>query len=293
MDGVARYNQINRTELLDAIRTWYNGYSWDGETSVYNPFSTLLLFEKKQFDNYWFRTGTPTFLMNLLQSHNQLRPVLEPIEIDSSIFDGYDPADIDEISLLFQTGYLTIKEKKLSIGLSQYTLVVPNSEVRDSFLKHLLSAYSHYPINRLGLLVAGMQQQISKGDASGLEQNLRMLLANIPSILHIKQEAYYHSLFLVWMKMLGFDMQSEVLTNIGRIDAVWHQPGLTVVAEIKYGPEKDADRLLNEAITQIHERRYYEKYQDRKVFLMAVAFAGKEVKCRIEEAPKWTPNENK
>jgi hypothetical protein len=85
------------------------------------------------------------------------------------------------------------------------------------------------------------------------------------------------------MKMLGFDIQGEIMTNIGRIDAVWHQPGLTVVAEIKYHAEKDIDSLLRDAMTQICDRKYYEAYLDRKVMLMAIAFAGKEIKCELKE----------
>jgi hypothetical protein len=87
------------------------------------------------------------------------------------------------------------------------------------------------------------------------------------------------------MKMLGFDIQGEIMTNIGRIDAVWFQPGLTVVAEIKYSAEKDADSLLDDAIAQIRDRRYYEKYLEGKVLLMGVSFTGKEVRCRLEASP--------
>jgi Holliday junction resolvase-like predicted endonuclease len=84
------------------------------------------------------------------------------------------------------------------------------------------------------------------------------------------------------MKMLGFDTQDEVETNIGRIDTVLHHADLTVVAEIKHSSDKTVEQLLNEAMTQIHDRKYYEKYSDRKVILMGVAFAGKEVKCKLE-----------
>jgi hypothetical protein len=282
MDAVSQKLSMNRETLLDEIRTWYNGYSWDGETPVYNPFSTLSFFKKKEFDNYWFRTGTPTFLMEMLKKRNQLKPVLEPVINDSSIFDGYDPADIGEIPLLFQTGYLTIKEKRLTRGYTQYILAIPNSEVKDSFLKYLLSAYSAYPVEQIKPLISDMQQQLSDGNTSGLEQNMRMLLARIPNILHLEKEAYYHSLFLTWMTLFGFDIQGEIQTNIGRIDAVWHQPGLTVIAEVKYHTEKNIDSLLDEAMAQISDRRYYEAYSDRKVTLMGVAFTGKEVKCRLE-----------
>jgi Holliday junction resolvase-like predicted endonuclease len=82
--------------------------------------------------------------------------------------------------------------------------------------------------------------------------------------------------------MLGFDTSGEVMTNIGRIDTVLHHDGLTVVAEIKYSAKKNAEKLLNEAMNQIRDRKYYEKYADRKVILMGVAFAAKEVKCRLE-----------
>jgi hypothetical protein len=108
-----------------------------------------------------------------------------------------------------------------------------------------------------------------------------MLLADIPSRLHGRKESYYHSMFLVWMRMIGFDTQSEVQTNIGSIDAVLNHADLTVVAEIKYSPTKDVVKLLETAMKQIQDRKYYEKYADRKVILMGVAFAGKEVKCKL------------
>jgi Holliday junction resolvase-like predicted endonuclease len=81
--------------------------------------------------------------------------------------------------------------------------------------------------------------------------------------------------------MLGFNIQGEILTNIGRIDAVWSQSEMTVIAEVKYHAEKNIDDLLDEAMTQINNRKYYEAYLHRKVSLMAVAFTGKEVKCKL------------
>jgi hypothetical protein len=283
IDIVAQKLSLSRETLLEQIRIRYNGYSWNGETSVYNPFSTLLLFAEKQFDNYWFRTGTPTFLINLLRSRNRIEPVLSPVIADSSTFNSYDPLNIGEIPLLFQTGYLTIKRLVLIEGEPQYTLDLPNAEVRSAFMNYLLSAYSDYPVEQVRPLLFGLQRQIHNKDAAGFEQNLRILFAHIPYELHIKSEAYYHSMLLMLFKMLGFDIQGQIMTNIGRIDAVWHQPELTVVAEIKYSAAKDADSLLNEAMTQIQDRRYYERYLDRKILLLGVAFTGKEVKCRMEE----------
>jgi hypothetical protein len=283
IDAVAQHVSMTRENLLNAIRTWYNGYSWDGKTLVYNPFSSLLFFTEKRFANYWFRTGTPTFLLEIIQRKNQVEPVLEPITADESYFDSYDPTNIGEVPLLFQTGYLTIKQMELIDGQAQYTLGTPNSEVRNSLLRHLLGAYSKYPADQLQSLIVKMQRQIREKDVDGFTQNVRMLFSSIPNILHIKSEAYYHSMFLIWMKMLGFDIQGEIMTNIGRIDAVWHQPGLTVVAELKYHSDKEPDSLLNDALAQIRECRYYEPYLDREVLLMGLAFTGKEIKCRMEK----------
>ncbi|MDR3366071.1 MAG: ATP-binding protein [Prevotellaceae bacterium] len=283
IDIVARDNSLSTSELLDRIKVWYTGYSWDGKASVYNPFSTLSFFRNREFNNYWFRTATPTFLIEILKKRDQLEPVLRPVEVGSGSFDSYDPLCINEIPLLFQTGYLTVKRKESSLGTPQYTLGIPNEEVRKSFLEHLVNAYSHYPVERMQRLIADMQKQIRAGDASALEQNLRLLLAHIPNILHVENEKYYHSLFLLLMRTLGFDIHGEVLTNIGRIDAVWRQSELTVVAEVKYHAEKSIESLLGEAMSQICDRKYYEAYLDREVMLMAVAFAGKEVKCSLKK----------
>jgi hypothetical protein len=282
IDELAEEMNMNRNEILDEIKIRYNGYSWNGKTTVYNPFSTLLLFKKREFANYWFETGTPMFLMEMLKRRNRLKPVLQPITTDAGAFGSYDPASIGEIPLLFQTGYLTVKSVAATGVQKMYTLDIPNLEVRDTFTKYLLHAYSNYPVEQIQSLVFDMHRQINACDSSGFDLNLRLLLANIPNILHVPLEAYYHSLFLLVMKILGFDIQGEIMTNTGRIDAVLHQPEMTVIAEIKYHADKTLDRLLDEAMTQINDRKYYEAYRDRKIMLMAVAFTGKEVKCEMK-----------
>jgi hypothetical protein len=159
---------------------------------------------------------------------------------------------------------------------------MPNEEVKVSFLDHLLNAYTKYPLYQIREIAENMQKQIYNGDTSSLEQKLRLLIANIPNILHIEKEAYYHSMFLVLMKVLGFDIQGEIQTNTGRIDFVLQQADLTVIGEVKYSAEDDIDKLLKEAMDQIYDHKYYEAFLDRKVMLMAVAFRGKEVKCELK-----------
>jgi hypothetical protein len=285
IDAVAQHVGLSSARVLEGIRFWYNGYSWDGKTPVYNPFSTLLFFDKREFSNYWFRTGTPTFLIELLKKRNRLESVLEPMTVQPLAFEGFDPIQMDEVPLLFQTGYLTVKRKEIVELQSEYTLEVPNNEVKQSLLLALLTAYSDYPLYKTDNLKERMQQQLLSGDVSGLERSLREMLAYIPYPLHIEKEAYCHSLMLLWLKLLGFDIQGEILTNTGRIDAVLKFRGQVVIAEVKFQPEEGKiDKLLDDAINQIKEKKYYEPFWgEQNVSLLGMAFSGKEIGCRMEK----------
>jgi hypothetical protein len=278
----AEYLKMTREELTEEIRYWYNGYTWDGKTSIYNPYSTMNFFNKRRFGNYWFGTGTPTFLIEIIQRRNCAAAVLEPIVVGESVFDGYNPPDIGEIPLLFQTGYLTVKQVELIKGRARYTLGIPNSEVNEGFMTHLLEVYGKYPSPEwVDDLRMTMARQITEGDEAGFARSLEAMIATVPYKLHIRKEAYYHSLMLIWMRLLGFKIHGETSNNLGSADAVWEQPGVTVVAEIKYHAETKTDALLNKALAQIHERRYYNRYLG-KIILLGIAFSGKDVGCRME-----------
>ncbi len=130
-------NKCDDEELAKRLKVWYNGYSWDAEIYVYNPFSILNFFKKGEFQNFWFETGTPTFLVNILKEHFYYE--FDEEEVGATAFNSYDIDNLDIIPLLFQTGYLTIKEKNRNL----YTLGYPNQEVKESMLQHLISAFRH------------------------------------------------------------------------------------------------------------------------------------------------------
>ncbi|MDR1195922.1 MAG: ATP-binding protein [Endomicrobium sp.] len=269
-------------ESVAAIKDWYNGYSWDGKISVYNPFSTLMLFDKKRFANYWFRTGTPTFLLDLIRQHNRPQNFLGELTASDSSFESYNPDNLNEIPLLFQTGYLTVKSIKSSIEGVEYTLNFPDREVKDSFLQCLLSNYTAYPQESMPELFKELSVKFQNADSKGLEDNLTALLAHIPYQLITESEKYYHSIFLIWLKTLGFDIQGEISTNRGRIDAVLKQNDYAVITEIKYSTEKALEEMLESALKQIDDKKYYEAYLEKKVILLAIAFNGKDVKCKFK-----------
>ncbi|MDR0610001.1 MAG: ATP-binding protein, partial [Planctomycetaceae bacterium] len=274
----------SRDELLDDIRQWYNGYSWDGKTSVYNPFSTLLLFKSREFKNYWFETGTPAFLIELIKKRNDLELFLQPVYTSGVVFSSYDLESLETIPVLFQTGYLTIKAITREENRPTYQLEPPNLEVREAFIDHLFKAYSDLPIEEMSRLHINMRRQIKTCDSEGLQQSLKSMIARVPYQLHIEAERYYHSLLLVWLNFLGFKVQHEIPTNIGRIDAVWKLSEMTAIIEVKYSADKPLDTLLTEASQQIHDRKYYEAYltETNKIILLSIAFSGKEIGCRME-----------
>jgi hypothetical protein len=285
----ALHFEMTQEDLLGHIHRWYDGYTWDGKTQIYNPFSTLSFFSKNVFSNYWFETGTPTFLINRLKKRGLAKMVLEPIVVGASMFNSYDPDELEDIPLLFQTGYLTIKSQR-RVGIEpEYTLEVPNLEVRESLMRHLLNAFTNYPMYKMSQLGREMLQQIHNYDTEGFTNNMRKMLADVPYNLQPEDEwtedaneARYHIIFQVWMTLLGFNIQSEKPTNRGRMDAVLLQEDVAIVAELKYHATTQLDTLLDQAIAQIREKRYYEPFLDRKIILLGLAFSGKEVGCRIE-----------
>jgi hypothetical protein len=280
--------------VLAEIRRWYNGFSWDGETSVYNPFSTLVLLEQKVFTNLWFETGSPTFLIEIIKERNDVQLLLEPSQMKQSDFNSFDYRTLNTQLLLFQSGYLTVKkieQEKFGIE-SIFTLGTPNYEVRQSLMEHLTSSFAVYPVGNTGSMRNNMMEALLNGDTAVFETNLKELFANIPYQLHIKREAYYHSLLLVWLNMLGFHVDAEVSTSRGRIDAVWTWKERAVIAEVKYVSKGALEMLLDKAMEQIKEKGYCERYAatHQRVAQLAMVFSGKRIACRMKELP---PNQKK
>jgi len=273
-------------KTIESIRRWYNGFSWDGCTAVYNPYSTLLLFDNKKFDEYWFASGTPTFLIDILRERNDVKYVLEPTQVSGG-FDSFDITNVDTKVLLFQTGYLTVKSAARNPFSENmiYTLGIPNEEVRKALMIHLVAAYAKVHVSDTGSIRDSMFEQLFNGDAASFERSLRDMFARIPYQLHIPREAYYHSLLLLWLNMIGFEVMAEIPTDKGRIDAVWTWKERAVIAEIKYAAKGSCARLLDAAFAQIKKQRYYERYmvKNNRVALLAVAFAGKSIACKMEE----------
>jgi len=287
IESAAARLSLSKEELLSEIKRWYNGYSWEGRALVYNPFSTLLFFNKKEFDNYWFATGTPTFLIEQIKKRNDLELFAGSREVGNESLRGYGIENEEMTALLFQTGYLTIKKKGIVDNEAQYTIDFPNYEVKTAFIRSLMKEYSFRQSEEINGINKRIAKALKEKDTESLEKNLSELYANIPYDLTTEKESYYHSLFLLAGRMSGFEVEGEVHTNKGRIDAVLKKGKDIIVVEIKYSAEKSKEEMIKEALTQIKEKKYYEKYASEGVSLLAIAFGKKkEIACKFEKECK-------
>ena len=239
------------TELLQLVKDWYNGYSWDGKNFVYNPFSILSFFGAGEFQNFWFSTGTPTFLIDLLKKRNIYN--LGATEVGQAAFDSFDIKNIETYSLLFQTGYLTIKRVE-PFGL--YVLDFPNREVKDSMLQYLVAGFNYGSYAQTTPIVLKLRKAFLENDYHKIITIINSLFKSIPSHIFIKEkEAYYHSVVFLVFQYLGQFIEAEVNTSDGRIDAVVQTDTHVYILEFKL------DESAEEAIQQIQEKGYGEKYQ--------------------------------
>ena len=280
---LAETDNIKRAELMKKIKFWYDGYSWDGVNRLYNPFSILNLFDSYQFNNYWFSSGTTTFLIKLIKKDKYKVTDLENVVVGDMVFDSYDIENIDINSLLLQTGYLSIDSKDKDLRL--YTLTYPNQEVKEAFLNHILADFINEKNSLIRPLYVKLFQALKEEKTEDFIKIIKSMMAGIPYKLHIPRESYYQSLFYMILSLMGVKIDLEVLTDKGRVDGVLEFPEKVYVIEFKYGRAgSKGEKLLDSAMKQIEDKRYYEKFLNdgKKIFLLAVGFVDKEIFYRIE-----------
>jgi len=243
--------RLNREELLAKMKYWYNGYRFEeNEDTVYNPVSCHLFFTQNKFENFWFATGTPTFLINLLKQHGLYDFKLS--EQSQLEFDSFDLEDLRPYGLLYQTGYLTIIDRD-EAGV--YQLGYPNYEVENSMLAYLLEAFGGVPKGS-GLVVAlRLEKAFEKDDLEQVMKILSGMFSGIPFQLYEKTpERFYHAALHLLFSYMGLRVHSEVCTSEGRADAVVETSSKVYVLEFKL------DQSTEAALKQIREKRYHQAF---------------------------------
>jgi hypothetical protein len=194
---------------------------------------------------------------------------------------------LDFTTILLQTGYLTIKEEKtFGDDYSQYLIAIPNKEAKNSLFSYILGQYTNHTSNFLIPMAKNMLNSIIHLDSESLQKSFEILLHKIPNILYgdIKKEleAYYKILLMSWIQLLGFQIDSEIQTIKGRLDAVLKHENLVLIIEFKFSLKDDLDKMINNAFSQIIKNEYYKPYQNKKVILLAVAFKSRDIKCELK-----------
>jgi hypothetical protein len=251
-------------EVWALMREWYNGYSWNGKERVYNPFSILQFLESSQLSNYWFESGTPKFLIELLKKDN-LRCNLRETPVDMATISNYDITNLNVDTLLFQTGYLTIKSID---DLGDLILGYPNKEVEHSLLKYLLVGFSG--VHDASAIANNFIRTIRNHDIAGLVENINILFASIPAEIFIaKKEAYYHSIIYLAFRLCGFHTLAEVRSSKGRLDAMLEYNKKLYLFEFKL------DGSADEAVKQIQEKEYYKQYfsPELEIYFVGINFS--------------------
>ena len=258
----------------DDIRLWYNGYNWTGQ-SVYNPFDLLLLFQERRFHPYWFETGTPTFLIDVLTERGTFVPQLQGMLAQESLLSTFDVDLIATEALLFQTGYLTVDSVWRIPGRAEYTLKYPNLEVQSSLNECLLQRLSGNP-SIPGPQVSQLYRLLQALDFAALEQLFTAFFASIPHDWYrnnpIAQfEGYYASVFYAYFASLGLDIRLEDATNKGRIDMAVLFNGQVFLFEFKVVEMVPEGRALQQLI----DKGYADKYRARgePIHLVGVEFS--------------------
>jgi len=264
---------MSRKEGLSAIKNWYNGYSWDGREFVYNPFSILLLFYNGVFSNYWFKTATPTFLVHLIRE--KVYYDFDGIRVGETAFDSFDIEHLNVETILFQTGYLTIREYDAKRLL--YTLRYPNKEVKQSMLEYLIDTFSEVEHTRVRSYVLEVEDALQEEDLEKVREIFNILLYSLPNQLHQNEERFYHAIVHLFFKYMGLDVHSEVNTSRGRADA------LVILEDKVYCFEFKLNKTAVEALEQIQARGYLDKYRDSGKKLIAVGVNFSTEKREVDE----------
>ena len=264
---LAQTNSMEVGECYERLRRMYDGYHFRQQTEgVYNPFSVLNALRKQEFDSYWFETGTPSYLVELLQRHDYNLESMSQAEVTADVLNSIDAESKDPIPVIYQSGYLTIKG--YDSRFKQYTLGFPNEEVETGFIQYLLPYYLSKTKDRTAFDVKKFASDVETGNPEQFCRRLKSLFADTPYELVKDLENHYQNIVWVVFKMLGFYTQAEYHTSEGRIDL------LIATSDYRYVMEFKLDGSAEEALQQIKDKHYAIPFamDDKQTYLIGMNF---------------------
>ena len=261
---------ITYDKLCEDLRECYDGYHFTHNSiGMYNPFSLLNAFKRKEFGSYWFETGTPTYLVKLLKKHHYDLERMAHEETDIQVLNSIDSESTNPIPVIYQSGYLTIKGYDEEFGM--YRLGFPNREVEEGFINFLMPFYTRFNKIEAPFEIQKFVREIRAGQLEAFFNRLKSFLADTPYELISEQERHYQNVLFIIFKLVGFYTEVEYHTSEGRVDLVLKTKEYIYIMEFKLNGSAE------EALQQIHDKHYAQPFQSdkRKIFRIGVNFSSK------------------
>ena len=267
---LAECQKMTYEDVCRELRERYDGYHFtEDSVGLYNPFSLLNTFYKMKFGNYWFETGTPSYLVRLLKRDKYDLERLTHDETTSDMLNSVDSTSKNPVPVIYQSGYLTIKgyDKEFDI----YKLGFPNKEVEEGFMKYLFPFYVNMEESQSGFHIKSFVKEIRNGDYDAFFHRLQSFFADTPYELVRDLELHYQNVLFIVYKLLGFYVQAEYHTSNGRIDMILKTDKYIYVMEFKF------DGSAEEALKQIEEKGYAVPFANdfRQLIKIGVNFSSK------------------
>lgn len=262
-----KYN-ITKEECYARLKKRYNGYHFETNTiGIYNPFSLLNTLNKLKFGDYWFETGTPSFLVQVLQNADYDLNDLQNEPVSADLINSVDSMARNPIPVIYQSGYLTIKGYDEEFRM--YNLGFPNEEVENGFIKYLLPLYTPVEERKTEFYIANFVNDIRKGRVDSFLERLQTLFADGDYRITGKMEKYFQNSMYLIFKMMGFYVDVERTTSRGRIDIIMKTKDYIFVMELKL------DGKAEDALRQIEDRGYAEPFRNdpRQIYMIGVNFS--------------------
>ena len=268
---LADAQKMSYEDVCRELKACYDGYHFvENSIGIYNPFSLLNTFLKMKFGSYWFETGTPSYLVELLRRHNYDLYRMAHEETNADILNSIDSESTNPIPVIYQSGYLTIKGYDPRFGM--YRLGFPNRKVEEGFLKYLMPFYANADKVDSPFQIQKFVNEVETGQVDAFFRRLSSLMADTPYELVRDLELHYQNILFIVFKLVGFYVKAEYHTSEGRVDLVLQTDKYTYVMEFKF------DSTAEEALRQINEKHYarpFEADTTRTLYKIGINFSSK------------------
>ena len=265
---MAETNGIDKNTCYERLKKEYDGYHFrENSIGVYNPFSLINALDCQDFKDFWFETGTPTFLVETLKRNNYELENMTREEVTSDLLGSLDSIDTNPLPLLYQSGYLTIKS--YNPRFMTYQLGFPNGEVERGFTRFLFRCYAPVRIDQSACFIKNFVLEVEAGQPEKFMSRLDTMFADQNYQIAGDAELYFHNVVYVVFKMLGFYVDVERHTSDGRMDMLIQTKDYIYILEFKL------DKSSDEALAQIEEKQYAKPFEQdpRKLFKIGVNFS--------------------